>query len=261
MEDAQEAPVRFEGTLGWSARQLQQLRTRLGNVAFGPERPNTPGWTRAAATQMYELTSNILDEAARKSPASEASWTIGNDRWSQWAQAFLGKNVGRTFQQSPLAKVLVGQNADEIMGPLTGADAQNARTLLRQFRQYGYNEDAMQGMISRHSMLRNVQKFSQPSKFDLAMAATYPLRGFVPGYGSVLSAYALTRLLGPTLARWWLTRGIDPLANVRGLEETTPGMPRPAALGPKPPGTPPSSTGNVNDPIWGGINSWRPPTP
>lgn len=230
---AGEQPMPDEGRLGWSAKQLQQLRTKLRNV----EQSNAPSSIKAAAREISTLTSDTLNNAAAKSPASQAAWTIGNFKWARYAQSFEEKFERGTTQQSPLAKVMVGQNADEIMNPLTGSDAQLARELLRPYGRFGYNEPEFQQALSRHKMLSTISSISHPGKFDLAMALGPLLHPFTGG--SVVSTYGIGRILGPALWRLYATRGIDPLANVRGLPEVTPGMPD-SPVYPAPPGMAPT---------------------
>lgn len=240
LAQAGEQPIPDEGRLGWSAQQLQQLRVKLRNVA----RSNAPGPIRAAAREISDLTSDTLNNAAAKSPASQAAWATGNFKWARYAQSFEEKFERGTTQQSPLAKAMVGQNADEIMNPLTGSDAQLARELLRPYSRFGYNEPEFQQALSRHKTLSTISSISHPGKFDLAMALGPLLHPFTGG--SLVSTYGVGRILGPALWRLYATRGIDPFTNVRGLPEVTPGMPQ----GPESPVYPPPP-GMAPTPVYG----------
>ena len=220
LEQLGEAPIADEGTVGegWSARQIQQLRTKLYNAAYGSKGSAISGGMRQAAGKVYGVLSDTLSDAARDSNVYGA-WNAGNQKWANYKQTFDGKWERNQFHESPISRAMSGQTADEIMEPLSGKNAQYTRDLLHRYAQFGSDTAELARLMSRHNWLSTIERFSHPSKYE--MMAT-PIAAINPTFFARMAA---TRFLTPPILRWLATRGINP-ENVRGLPPVIPGPPQ-----------------------------------
>jgi hypothetical protein len=217
-----ESPITEEGprtpTDGWTAQQLQQLRSKLFNAAYGSKSQSLTGSMRTAADGIYKLASETLDNATKKADANTA-WKVGNEKWKAYKETFDGKWERGQFHESPISKALSGQTADDILGPLEDKGSQWTRDLLKRYSKFGADTQKVASYLNRHHWLSMIERFSRPSKYE--MMAT-PVAALDPTFFARLAA---TRFLTPPLLRWLATRGIN-VENVRGYQPIEPGLPK-----------------------------------
>lgn len=202
----------------WDASTLQQVRSQLGRQIFGRGGESLPGPVRVGSIKIYDQLTDLLNKAAEKANV-RPSWEVGNQKWRLYNETFDGKWEGGKFHESPLAKALAGQTADEIVKPLTEGNAQWARDLLGRYSRFNPRIPEVVSHIRRFQALDALERFSKPSKYELAAT---PVAVIDPTFFARLAA---TRLLTPPLIRWLATHGINP-ENVRGYEPVEPGIPK-----------------------------------
>ncbi len=202
----------------WSPSQLQQLRSDLGKEIFGSGSDALPGPVRVASIETYKMLTDKLNETANKANAKLA-WDVGNEKWRLYNQTFDGVWEGGRFQETPLAKALRGQTADDIIGALNEGKTQWTKDLLGRYRQFSGGIPKIIDAINKHNRLEFLRKSSVPSKYEAFAALAAPV------YPHTVEALAALRFLSPPVLRWLATRGINP-ENVRGFSEVTPGVPR-----------------------------------
>lgn len=144
----------------WSAEQLKQFRSDLGR-----ELPSLKGPTRAAANKTYGILSDQLRGAA-KEQSLEPHWLEANGKW---------QNYMNDFVKGPLRKTMTGQNATDIMQPLTGKNAELSRRILQKYAAMAPESgDAIAEEIRKHEIGAEAQRWSKPSKWDLVVAGISP---------------------------------------------------------------------------------------
>ena len=166
-----EEVVRYEGksTGNMSFEDLKQARSDLGR-----QMQNLQGPAKSAASAAYKELSTMLREGARDA-GQEPDWIDANARW---------KNYLDDFERSPIKKTLFGENASDIMDPLTGKSRTQVGQILQKYTPFGMDMTKVGQEISRYGMGGTVMKLSKPGKMDLLLARMSPsavaLRQIVP---------------------------------------------------------------------------------
>lgn len=211
---------------GISAAELQQLRSKLYDAAYGAKAPSLSGWMRNAARDVYSLATKTLDKSAEQAGGrTSEAWKTGNAKWKTFKEVFNGTYENGKFNESPISKSLSGRTADEIVGPLSKGNWMDTKKLLNQYEgKFGGNLDQVSKIVSRHEYLKGLE--SNPAAYFYAMAASGALSPALglPAYG--MSTYGFYRILTPMLRRLLATRGIDPKAVLKGYEPIEPGLPK-----------------------------------
>lgn len=156
-----EEVAKYEGksTGKMSFEDLKQARSDLGK-----QMQNLEGPAKAAASAAYSELSKALREGARDA-GKESDWIDANARW---------KNYLDDFYRSPLAKTLEGENAHDIMDPLTGKSRVQVGQILQKYTPFGLDVDKVGQEVSRYGMGDTVMKLSRPGKMDLLLARLSP---------------------------------------------------------------------------------------
>lgn len=219
----QEQPV--TAGQGISALELQQLRSKLFNAAYGPK-GRTLGAMRTAAQDVYKLATNTLDNAAKESgERTPEAWKVGNERWKTYKDTFDGKWENGEFHESPIHKALSGQTADEIVEPLSKGKWVQTKKLLNQYGgRFGADLDSISKIVNRHDYLKGLE--TNPQAYFYAMAASGALSPLLGTTAYGMSGYGFYRVLMPVIRRLLATRGIDPDTVLKGYEPIEPGLPR-----------------------------------
>lgn len=216
----QDAPVGADSD-SWTYAQLQQLRSRVGDIVRGSKGSSLPGPIRAAATRVYSYLSDVMDDAAEKAGVAP-TWELGNAKWGAYKRAWDGTWERGKFNRSPLAEALQGQTGDEIMGPLSGSSGQLARDYLNQYGALSNRYPELAQAIQQYRRFSTIKRMSHPQAYIYAMPLAAGFRGPL-GYG--MGAYGAARILTPAIWRWLATRGINP-ENIRNLQPIVPGGPQ-----------------------------------
>jgi hypothetical protein len=156
-----------------SFEELKQARSDLGRV-----KDRLQGPANAVANTAYGELSKMLRETARDA-GQEPDWIDANARY---------KNYMDDFSRSPLKHTLEGENAHDIMDPLTGKSRIQVAQILQKYTPFGLDLDKINQEVRRSGLGETVTKLSRPTKMDLLMA------GFSP------KALAV-RQLGPRIMR------------------------------------------------------------
>ena len=202
----------------WTAEQLQQLRSRVGDYVRGARGKSIPGPIKTGMSRVYDYLSTVLDETAEKSGAAP-SWELGNAKWASYKHAWDGTWDRGKFNASPLADALEGDTGDDILGPLTGKSAQLARDYMAQYRHLTRKLPELFDSVQKYKRLNTIRSMSHPQGYVYAMPLAAAFRGPI-GYG--MGAYGAARILTPAIWRWIATHGINP-ENVRNLPPIQPG--------------------------------------
>jgi len=144
---------------------MKQLRTELGKELFSNASEKYPGTVRRVMYDTWKNMTDQLDAAAQKAGVAD-DWTRGKEKYANYIRDFYGNWERGKYNQSPIDKVLKGQNASEIMEPLSGKSAQQARDLLRKYRGYGLEPQEVIGDVRRYLTNQKITKFASPWKWD-----------------------------------------------------------------------------------------------
>jgi hypothetical protein len=132
------------------------------------------GPAQAAASAAYGELSKILREGARDA-SQEPQWIDANAKWKGYLD---------DFHRSPIAKTLAGENASDIMDPLTGKSRVQTLDILSKYEPFGINMEKINQEVGRSGAIDTVQRLSRPTKMDLLIAKLSPtsagLRAGVP---------------------------------------------------------------------------------
>jgi hypothetical protein len=171
---APEEVKRIEGESekpNWTFEQLKQFRSDLGRELSGFDKRGAPG---AAANKVYGMLSEELRKQAENDSVG-SDWLNATGKYKQYADDFM---------RSPVRKILKGQNASQIMNPLTGDNAVPVQQILSKYGAHGIDMNALMDETRRFSGAQTVQRFSRPGRLDLIMAGISPkiaaLRVFLP---------------------------------------------------------------------------------
>jgi hypothetical protein len=149
--------------------EVKQARSDLGR-----QMGRLQGPAQAAASAAYGELSKILREGARDA-SQEPQWIDANAKWKGYLD---------DFHRSPIAKTLAGENASDIMEPLTGKSRVQTLDILSKYEPFGINMDKINQEVGRSGAIDTVQRLSRPTKMDLLIAKLSPtsagLRAGVP---------------------------------------------------------------------------------
>lgn len=193
----------IEGTETQSAlssfEKMKQLRTELSKELFSGVSEKYPGTIRRVMYDAWKDMTAQLDSAAAKAGVSE-EWARGKQKWANYMTDFYGKYERGKYSQSPIDKVLKGQNASEIMDPLSGSSAQQARDILRKYSKFGVNPEEIAKDVRRYGTNQKVMRFASPSKWDIIIGgmALYRPEWGIPAF---IARYGLPRLAESIIAR------------------------------------------------------------
>lgn len=152
-----------------SFEEVKQARSDLGRQLGRLQGP-----AQAAGSAAYGELSKVLREGARD-VSQEPQWIDANAKWKGYLD---------DFHRSPIAKTLAGENASDIMDPLTGKSRVQTLDILSKYEPFGINMDKINQEVSRSGAINTVQKLSRPTKMDLIIAKLSPggaaLRSGVP---------------------------------------------------------------------------------
>jgi hypothetical protein len=139
----------------YSFVELQQLRSDLGsqlNSASGP--------TRAAMSALYKDLSRRLDRGARQT--NVRGWGRAEARWKTYIQ---------DFESGPVAKMRNGENAQEILGPLSGSTYQQVRDTLGKYQKgYGLDDKLVWSTGKEFDLGPKFANMAEPTRWEIILA-------------------------------------------------------------------------------------------
>ena len=149
--------------------EVKQARSDLGR-----QMGRLQGPAQAAASAAYGELSKVLREGARDA-SQEPQWIDANAKWKGYLD---------DFHRSPIAKTLAGENASDIMEPLTGKSRVQTLDILSKYEPFGIDMEKINQEVGRSGAIDTVQRLSRPTKMDLLIAKLSPtsagLRAGVP---------------------------------------------------------------------------------
>lgn len=152
----------------WTHAQLVQLRSDVGRDLGGQEGKGVVG---AATNKVYGILSQELRSGTEAVGKEIGDKSLGKD-WLESTAKY--KTYIDDFIRSPLRDTLTGQNASDIMGPLTGKDAILTKRILAKYRDYGLDTDTIAREVAGSRLDQTTDRWSRPSKLDLLLAAVSP---------------------------------------------------------------------------------------
>jgi hypothetical protein len=159
-----EAPQASTPGDNYSHAQLWQLTQKLGRELPSFDKSGVAG---AAAYKTYDFFRNKLQSTADTNGFGK-DWTRAKGDYQGWVRDFL---------KSPLQKVVSGQNATDIMSPLTGKSSEQVKGILEKYRDYGADPDALKQEASRYSVGQSGVKAGHLSGWQMAASAMFPPYG------------------------------------------------------------------------------------
>ena len=149
--------------------ELKQKRSDLGK-----QMQSLQGPAKAAGSAAYGELSQMLREGA-KAAGVEPDWIDANAKWKGYLD---------DFHRSPIQKTLFGENAHDIMDPLTGKSRVQVLDTLSKYEPFGMDMDKINQEVRRSGVTDTIQRLSRPTKMDLIIARMSPggaaLRAGVP---------------------------------------------------------------------------------
>jgi hypothetical protein len=180
----------YEGkaTGSMTFEDLKQARSNLGKQMQSLE-----GAPKAAASAAYGEMSKMLREGA-KAAGAEPDWIDANAKWKGYLD---------DFHRSPVQKTLFGENAHDIMDPLTGKSRVQTLDILSKYEPFGIDMDKINQEVRRSGAIDTVQRLSRPSKMDLIIAKLSPT-------GAALRSGVPRALRSPAAADFLGGKGFEP---------------------------------------------------
>jgi hypothetical protein len=176
----------------WTFEQGKQLRTELGDELFTGGAEKYPGAVRKAMFNAWENLTERLGDSAQKAGLLP-DWLRARAKSKAYYDDFHGTYDRGKYNQSPIGKSLSGATGQDIMEPLSGKSAQQARDILRKYSQYGIDPKDIIRDVRRYGTNSKIMKFASPSKWDIIIGgmALYRPEWGIPAF---IARYGLPRL-------------------------------------------------------------------
>ena len=185
------------GPRQWTFEQAKQIRTALADELFTGGAEKYPGAVKRAMFNTWKDLSTRLDAATEKAGIKDA-WLDAKKRAGTYYDSFHGTMEHGAYKKSPISQALSGTNGKEIMEPLTGKSANQAKKILTNYREF-VDPNKIAADVRRYGLNDWAMNASRPAKWDIIMAGIAIAR---PEYGipMFLARYMIPRLLQKGLA-------------------------------------------------------------
>jgi hypothetical protein len=197
-----------------TAGRAMELRSALGKEIFQKGLDKYSYSVKKAAMDTWNGLTQAIDDAAKQAGSGDG-WQQARAKSQQYYENFGGTYDHGKFNMSPINKSLRGSNATDIMEPLSGKTAQQARDAIQKYKHLSPESESVISDTRRYGLNNKVMRFADPQKWDIAVAAVALAR---PEWG--IPAFTMRYVL-PRLAEYWLSRRAKGMTTARPSPQPT----------------------------------------
>jgi hypothetical protein len=157
----------------WGFEQTKQLRTKLADELFGSDSVSGP--MRSVMYKTWKNLTTSLGDAANNANLGNV-WDKAEAASKHYYDNYRGVFENGKYTQSPIRRALGGQNAKDIMEPISGKDAQRTRDILKSDERFNkYSLPDLRRDVRYYKTAEGVVRFSAPSRITMGYAVAIAL--------------------------------------------------------------------------------------